>query len=450
MKKSDKLKHFIPGGAHTYSRGDDQFSSNTPKILTSGFGCKVYEPSGKGFLDYGMGLRSVGIGYAEAEVNKAAIMGLEFGNNLTRPSVIEADAAELFCDLVKSCDMVKFCKNGSSATTAAVKLARAYTGKNKILRCRQHPFFSYDDWFIGSTVMQKGVTQNVKSDTLLFDYNNLTSIEHAIQSDHNDIACLIMEPLATICPFSSIDKDCCGTAPCAKLKDNRDNFLKSVSDLCKKFDVVFILDETITGFRWNISGAQEDFGVSPDLSIFGKAMANGFSVAALGGKREIMELGSIENENAERVFLLSSTHGAEMAPLNAFIATAKFYMQNNVIKHLWEYGQQFRVIVNDLIDTYGLNKKVGISGPTVSPFLTFFDDEGNYSYELRTLFLQEMVKSDIIMPWISFSYRHDEAALLETKNGLLKTFDVISSLESGQYLTHVDGPVTKPVFRKYN
>ena len=151
MNYQKRLLKAIPGGAHTYSRGYDQYPSNAPQILTHGKGAYIYDPQGNKYLDYGMSLRAVNIGYSEDEIDAAAIEQIKNGNNLTRPSMIELEAAELLVDLIDSVDMVKFTKNGSTAVSAAVKLARAYTGRDLVARCAEQPFFSYDDWFIGST-----------------------------------------------------------------------------------------------------------------------------------------------------------------------------------------------------------------------------------------------------------------------------------------------------------
>src|SRR5882672_9004770 len=157
MTYRDRLQKVIPGGAHTYSRGADQFPANAPQILARGKGAYVYDDKGTRYLDYGMALRAVNIGYAEDEIDEAAIREIRNGNNLTLPSLIELEAAERLCALIESVDMVKFTKNGSTSVSAAVKLARAYTGRELVVRCAEHPFFSYDDWFIGSTVLTRGI-----------------------------------------------------------------------------------------------------------------------------------------------------------------------------------------------------------------------------------------------------------------------------------------------------
>ena len=258
-----------------------------------------------------MALKAVNIGYANKAVNQSAVEQIENGNNLIRASIVELEAAELLISMIDSVDMVKFTKNGSTATTAAVKLSRAYTSKKIVLRCAEHPFFSYDDWFIGSTKMSNGVLQEDKDNTKLFNYNDITSLRVLFERYPDEVACVILEPSTTEHP--------------------KNDFLHKVKSLCAEFGAVFILDEMITGFRWHLKGAQHYYGINADLCTFGKAMANGFSVAAVCGKREIMQLGSIEEPGRERTFLLSTTHGAEMNGLGAFIETMNIMKKNLIL-----------------------------------------------------------------------------------------------------------------------
>ena len=224
-----------------------------------------------------MGLRSVNIGYAEKAINNAAIDGIKKGNNLTRPSTVELKAAELLISLIDQADMVKFTKNGSTAVTAAVKLARAYTGKKIVLRCAEQPFFSFDDWFIGSTNVPRGVTDETRRLTKKFNYNNIDSLKKQVKKYKNKIACVVLEPSSTECPkLKKIDSPCCNKKICDRNFKNQNHFLKEVETVCRENNIIFILDEMITGFRWHINGAQHFYGVKPDISTFGKAMANGF------------------------------------------------------------------------------------------------------------------------------------------------------------------------------
>ncbi|MDD4330201.1 MAG: glutamate-1-semialdehyde 2,1-aminomutase [Aliarcobacter sp.] len=430
MTYQDRLLKVIPGGAHTYSRGFDQYPSNAPQILHKGKGAYVYDDKGNKFLDYGMALRAVNLGYANEQVNNAAIEQILNGNNLTRASMIELEAAELLVDLIPNVDMVKFTKNGSTATTAAVKLARAYTNRNLIARCIEHPFFSYDDWFIGSTVITKGISQKDIESTKLFHYNNIESLEKLFKHYPNEIACVILEP-------SSIEHP-------------KDNFLHKVKKLCTKYGAVFILDEMITGFRWHLQGAQKYYEIEADLVTYGKAMANGFSVAAVAGKREIMSLGSIENEGSERLFLLSTTHGAEMCGLGAFIETMKFMKKNDVVSHLWEYGAKLIKLMNDLAKEYGIEKNFIASGIECSPYFLTFNKNGENCLGLRTLFAQEMIKNGVLIPWIALSYSHREEELEFTKDALKKSFEVLKKAVDEGYEKYLNGKTIKPVFRKYN
>jgi glutamate-1-semialdehyde 2,1-aminomutase len=448
---SRRLHKVIPGGAHTYSRGDDQYPSNAPKILERGKGAYVWSPDGRKFLDYGMALRAVNIGYAEESINQAAIRQIENGNNLTRPSTIELEAAELFVSLFDSVDMVKFTKNGSTATSAAVKLSRAFTKRDLVARCTQHPFFSYDDWFIGSTAITKGVPASVIQQTKHFNYNDIESLKRLIDAHPDQIACVILEPASLECPATpDHTSGCCQKEVCDRFPSATDNYLKQVQALCKKHGIVFILDEMITGFRWDLKGAQHLFGVKPDLCTFGKAMANGFSVAAVAGRRDIMEQGSIHQQGMERLFLLSTTHGAEMCGLGAFVETVKFIQRENVICYLWNYGNRFVTLMNKCADATGIKKHFKVVGSAVFPAFLFYNDAGEVSMPLRTLFMQEMIKHNVLMPWMAFSFRHGDKELQLTEDALLASMKVIkAALDEGidKYLV---GPVVKPVFRQYN
>ena len=447
---SQRLHDVIPGGAHTYSRGDDQFPENAPEILEKASGAYVFDTNKRKFLDYGMALRAVSIGYSEPSINAAAFRGIELGNGFTRPSTIELEAAELLCDRVKSVDMVKFTKNGSNATSAAVKLARAYTGKTIVLRCAEHPFFSFDDWFIGSTQITRGIPTETINQTKLFSYNDMESLRQVASEQSGNIACVIMEPVAAHCPKSiSGSAGCCGKSKCTRIFPEA-NFLKQVQDFCKSNDIIFILDETITGFRWSIGGAQEVFGIEPDITTFGKAMSNGFSVAAVGGKKDIMELGSILGEGDERLFLLSTTHGAEMSGLAAFIETVNFIESNSVIPHLWKYGGELIEKFNVASAEIGIFKNLFLTGPAPNPILNVLDDAGLPWFELRTLFLSEMIKHGILMPWISISYRHTQKemdATLFAVNNTMRT--CVKAIHEG-IEKYYDGRIIKPVFRKFN
>jgi glutamate-1-semialdehyde 2,1-aminomutase len=433
-----RLLHVIPGGAHTYSRGYDQYPENAPQIMARGKGAYTYDDQGVEYLDYGMALRAVNIGYAEDEIDQAAFEQIKNGNNLTRASMIELEAAELLVELIDSVDMVKFTKNGSTAVSAAVKLARAYTGRDLIARCAEQPFFSYDDWFIGSTPIKRGIPVNVIEQTKLFSYNDLISLETVVAQYPEQIACVVLEPSAIKHPAPSL------THP-------GETYLHDVQRLCKRHGIIFILDEMITGFRWDLKGAQNYYNIQPDLCTFGKAMANGFAVAAIAGKREIMELGAIEFSGRERLFLLSTTHGAEMCGLGAFVKTVEFMRQYQVVEHLWSYGKALISLMNEKAAQAGIADFFKAGGVDCSPWYETYDVKGEISLAFRTLFSQEMIKNGVLMPWVALSYRHGDKELQKTAAALEKTFKVYAhAIEQGSTEGYVHGEIIKPVFRRHN
>lgn len=452
LKKITKeLLKFIPGGSHTYSRGYDQFPSNAPQILKSGKGCYIFDNKDNKLIDFGMGLRSVNIGYSEKVINEGAIEEINNGNNLTRPSLIELNSAKTLVSLIKSIDMVKFTKNGSTAVTAAVKLARAYTRKKYVLRCSQHPFFSYDDWFIGSTVINRGIPSEIKKLTKKFNYNDIDSLKKAVKIYKNNIACVVLEPSQNECPKSKIFKDaCCNKFPCIRNFKRENHFLKEVETICKENGIVFILDEMITGFRWSLGGAQQFYNVDPDISTFGKAMANGFSLSAVCGKKKIMELGSIVKKNEERVFLLSTTHGAEMSSLGAFIQCISFLKEKNVIQKNWDTGNELFKTVNQISKSLNIEKNFKLKGIVCSPYYETRNLSGELDPSLRTLFMQEMIKNGVLMPWISICYRHDKTILKKTINAVEKSLHVFKKALNGNVKNFLKGHIIKPVFRKFN
>lgn len=444
MNYSEKLNKLIPGGAHTYSRGDDQYPSNAPQILLKGKGCYVWDDNNNKYLDYGMALRANTIGYANDEVDQAAFEAAKLGNNLTRASLVELEAAELITNIIPGADMVKFGKNGSTVVSAAIKLARAFTGRKYIARCAEHPFFSYDDWFIGDTPMRSGIPDEISNLTLSFSYNDVNSLKRLFEKYPNSIAGIVLQPAESVVPLG------CENCSCISDCENENNFLHQIKKLCHENGALLILDEMITGFRWDLSGAQKKYNIIADLATFGKAMANGYSVAALTGRKEIMNLGSIKEVGAERVFLVSTTHGAEMNGLAAFIKTVEFYKKNNVTEHIWDYGKKLMEgmtrIAKDL-EIQDYFKMVGIS---CSPNYLTYDKSGNNSLAFRTLFSQEMIRNGVLIPWISLSYSHAEKELKITLEATRKSLEIYKKALNEGIEKYLEGDIIKPVFRKYN
>lgn len=448
MNFQKRLNKVIPGGAHTYSRGFDQFPSNAPQILERGKGAYVFDSKGKSYLDYGMALRAVTVGYSNDRVNNAAINQINNGNNLTRASLVELKAAELFVDLIPGVEMVKFAKNGSNATTAAVKIARSYTGKNYVCVPKQHPFFSYDDWFIGTTPIKKGIPKINYSNSLPFDYNDISSLQNLFHKYPDQIACVILEPATSEVPFPF--SPCSLNSKKPTLENNMSHFLKEVREICDKNNALLIADEMITGFRWSIKGASDYFGIKPDLFTFGKAMANGFSVSAVGGKMEIMKVGSIDIEGTERTFLLSTTHGAEMCGLGAFIETVKLYKEKKICDHLWKYGESLRNGINSIAKELEINEYFKMIGPSICLNYLTKDNDLKNCLKFKTLFMQEMAKNKVLIPWIAVSLSHKQNELEITLDAARKSLKIYKDALNNGIDKYLKGPAVKPVFRSIN
>lgn len=447
---SERLHRVIPGGAHTYSRGDDQYPANAPEILVSGKGAYVTAADGRTLLDYGMGLRAVTLGYADERINRAAMRGMELGVNLTRASVLELEAAEKIVDLIPGADMVKFAKNGSNVTTAAAKVARAFTGRRYVCVPRQHPFFSFDDWFIGATALKRGIPEVHHATTLVFDYGDLASLERLFAEHPGEIAGVMLEPATTVGPCDAAPGHDRLQPPTPEVARWPGNFLKQVQALCRREGALFILDEMITGFRWDLRGAQHPFDVQPDLSTFGKGMANGFAVAALVGRREVMEVGAINKPGQERTFLVSTTHGGEMASLAAFLETVAVYEEKDVVRHLWDYGAKLATGLEALAREAGIAQSFRMQGSAVALNYVTFDAQGQPSLPLRTLFSQEMIRNGVLMPWIAQSFSHGEPELQRTLEAARKAFAVYGQALEGGVERFLQGPAIKPVFRQFN
>jgi glutamate-1-semialdehyde 2,1-aminomutase len=446
-----RLENSIPGGAHTYSKGSDQYPENAPTILSHGKGAYVFDIDGNKYLDYGMGLKSVVLGYNYKKVSRAAIKALKLGNNLSKPSLIELEAAEKMISLIPGAEMVKFAKNGSNVTTAAIKMARAYNRRKYVCVPTQQPFFSFDDWFIGSTQLERGVPYEHSSLTLKFEFNNIGSLNELFELHPGEISAVILEPSTHISPCSiKCQEKGANIHACVTCSNIGENFLSQVEQVCKRNDAVLIFDEMRTGFRWDIGGAQKYFGIKPDLSTFGKAIANGFSLAALVGKKEIMDLAGIKDSGAERTFLLSSTHGAEMSSLGAFLATADIFEKEQVSSHLWKYGSELKKVINTTSKELGIESYFHATGPDVCFELTANGENMKDSNSYKTLFLQEMVRNRVLMTFIAPSFSHKEKELEITSNAVKNSLKIYADALNFGIEKYLVGQPTKPVFRKYN
>ena len=434
FEKSGRLQRraheLVPGGSHTYAKGDDQYPILAPGFIERGSGCHVWDVDDNRYIEYGMGNRAVGLGHAYPKVVQAAEKALRDGCNFTRPARIELNCAETFLDLIEGAEMVKFCKDGSDATSGAVRLARAYTGRDLVACCGDHPFFSTDDWFIGTTAMNAGIPAATRQLTLTFRYNDIASVRNLFAAHPGKIAALILEP--------------------ARADEPRDGFLHEVRRLCHENGALFILDEMITGFRWNARGAQSEYGIEPDLSCFGKALANGFSVSALAGKREYMRLGGLDHLDKPRVFLLSTTHGAETHALDAAIATMRTYRDEPVIEQIYAQGQKLRDGIEEAARRNGVSDHFKVVGRPCCLAYATLDAGGQPSQAFRSLFLQETIKRGILMPSLVVSYMHDDAAVAETIDAVDEALAVYARALADGAERYLVGRPSQVVYRQFN
>jgi glutamate-1-semialdehyde 2,1-aminomutase len=423
-----RFQALIPGGAHTYAKGDDQYPEGMAPYIVRGAGCRVFDVDGNEFIEYGSGLRAVTLGHAFAPVVAAARAQLELGVNFVRPARIELEAAEQFLSMVPGADMVKFSKDGSDATSGALKLARAHTGRDLIAICANQPFFSVDDWFIGASGMPGGIPQVVRELTVKFNYNDLASLEALFQQYPGRIAAVILEAEKETPP-----------AP---------GFFAGIRTLCDRHGSVFILDEMITGFRWHNGGAQARYGIRPDLSTFGKALGNGFSVSALAGRRELMRLGGSDHDR-ERVFLMSTTHGAETHGLAAAIATLQVYRDEPVIDTLWKRGERLATGLRQAASAAGVANEVPILGQPCCLVFGSRDAAGQPSQPFRTLLMQEILRRGILATSLVVNYSHGEADIDATIQAFAEAFVVYRQALDQGVEKYLSGRPVKPAIRKF-
>ena len=424
-----KAHQLIPGGSHTYAKGDDQYPEQAPGFIAHGKGCHVWDLDGNQYIEYGMGLRAVTLGHAYDPVIQAAYAQMQLGANFCRPAKIEVDLAEVMLETLDGADMVKFAKNGSDVTTAAIKLARAYTGRDLIAICGDHPFFSVDDWFIGVTEVNAGIPDAISRMTLRFRYNDLASLRQLFDQHSNQIACVVLEPETTVPP-----------AP---------GYLAQLKQLCEERGAVLLFDETITGFRWHLAGAQKFHGVIPHLSTFGKAMGNGFAIAALTGKREIMRLGGLDHDQP-RVFLLSTTHGAETHALAASLETIRVYREQHVVEFLWKQGERLRSLVNRSIAEHHLGGFFEVAGRPCNLIFLTHDHEQHRSQPFRTLFMQELIRRGVIGPSFVVSFSHTDADIDRTAEAVHGALLVYRKALDEGVEKYLEGRPVKPVYRRFN
>lgn len=426
----DRLHHLVPGGAHTFAKGADQYPEGMAPVLVRGEGARVWDLDGNSFVEYGMGMRAVTLGHGYRPVLDAATAAMAQGMSFSRPGALELAAAEDFLALVPGADMVKFCKNGSDATSAAVRLSRAATGRDLVAFCHDQPYFSGQDWFVGNLPIDAGVPAATTDLTRSFGYNDLDSLRTLFAGHPGRIACVMLEAATAL------------TEPAP-------GFLHGVQALCREHGAVLVFDETITGFRWSARGAQHVYGVTPDLSTWGKAMGNGFPVAALAGRRDLMELGGLRTD-APRVFLLSSTHGAESGALAAFRAVVAAYETEDVVGVMERQGTTLAEGVNAVAAEAGIAEHLSVLGRPSCQIFRTTDAAGAPSQAMRTLFLSEILRRGVLGQSFVVSAAHTDADIEQTVEAVRGAAPAYrKALETGRPEDLFDGRPVAPAHRRY-
>lgn len=403
----------IPGCAQTFSKSPISFMQDvSPNFIERAEGACVWDVDGNRYVDMIMGLGPVILGHADRVVNEAAFDQMRRGMSFCLPSTAEVELAELLCEIIPCAEMVRFGKNGSDVTSAAVRVSRAFTNRDKVARCGYH---GWQDWFVGSISKNRGVPEAVQRLTLRFPYNDLDAVNKLFADNPNDIACVIMEPIV--------------------LDDPHPGYLEEVRSICHRHGALLVFDEVVTGLRIALGGAQEQFGVTPDLACFGKALGNGFPLSAIMGRADVMRL-------FEEVFF-SFTHGGEAASIAAGIATIQELRRRDGIKTLWRIGTLLKDGANDLLKDAGLSDRVRCAGLPPRTAITF------ESHALRSLFQQEAIRRGILTHGNHMlSLSHTEEIIEETLGAYRGIFAVIAeALAKGNVEEYLEGPPLQPVVR---
>lgn len=413
-----RAKGMIPCGTQTLSKGPTQFVDGyAPKYLAKGDGCIVCDVDGNQFIDYGMGLGAVSLGYNYPAVNQAIMAQLKDAITLTLMHPLEVEVSELVRDAVPCADSVRFCKNGSDATTAAVRLARAVTRKDIILCCGYH---GWHDWYVVTTERSAGIPPVMEGLTKSFTYNDIDSLKNGMEKYKGRVAAVIMEPISVEAP--------------------RGNFLADVREMTIQHEALLIFDEVLTGFRIALHGAQGFYGVTPDLAAFGKAVANGMPLSVLVGNEEVMS--ALEN-----VFF-SFTFGGEMLSLAAAKATIHEMKSKNTISHVNRMGKLLREQGNMLLQKHNLDHRIHIKGPDAKTLFTY-DDQAD-STLVKSFLQQEMIRRGVLFTGYNYvSYSHTQQDIEFTLTALDDSLTALNTaLRRNELLQRLEGKPVGPIFRK--
>lgn len=409
----------IPLGSQTFSKSRTQYPVGiSPLYAVKAKGPYLWDLDGNRYVDLVSNLASVTLGYRFPRVDRPVRKQMKLGNGFSLPGTLEAIVAEKISSLVPSAEMIRFGKNGTDATSAAIRLARAYTKRDYVAVCGYH---GWQDWFIGSTSRNKGVPKQTSDLTIPFVYNDITSLEKIFAEHSTEIAAVIMEPMNIDFPAK--------------------HFLQEVKNLCETYGAILIFDETITGFRFAKGGAQEIFQVSPHLSTFGKGIANGYPLSAVCGKREIMQ----EMEN----IFFSGTFGGELLSLAAANTVLSMHQHDEISPRLNQIGAELASKLEELISETGMSDLMELKGHPTWKFIVWKEGRGLKAPELKTFFMQEVFRRGLlVLSTHNVTLAHTERI---RKKIILIYENVLSIMSqnilSGELITKLEAKPLEPLFK---
>jgi len=415
----ERAKKVIPSTTNALSRGPQNWIQGvTPNFIQRGEGAYVYDVDGNRYIDYASGLGPYILGYGHPAVNDAVKKQLADGHVFSICHPLEVELSELLCELIPCAEMVRMGRNGSDVTSIAVRLSRAHTGRDVVLCGGYHGF---QDWYIGSTERNAGIPQAVRDLTKPFSYNDLDGLRKLLAENEGNVACVIMEPVYIEKPHTG--------------------YLETVKKLVHEAGAVLVFDEIITGFRWSMGGAQEYFGVTPDLACFGKAMANGSAISALVGRREVMK--DFDDKNV----FYSCTFSGETTGMAASIACINYMRDNDVIGKIWENGKQLQERFLELTEKLGVSY-ISIEGYSAKTTVTF-KAAGGFDYsEIKGLFQQECIRRGVLFIGYHFmNLAHTQEIIDDTMpiyESVLQFVD--KAVEEGKVVELLEGSALKSIF----